>query len=44
MQAARNEVRAQYSFERMVAAFDDLYDTELRARHMLRAETAQVGI
>ncbi len=42
--AARKEVRAPYSFERMVAAFDDLYDTELRARHVLRAETAQVGI
>ena len=42
--AARSEVRAQYSFERMVAAFDDLYDTELRARHLLHAETAEAGI
>jgi glycosyltransferase involved in cell wall biosynthesis len=42
--AARSEVRAQYSFERMVAAFDDLYDTELRARDLQRAETAEAGI
>lgn len=41
---ARREVRAQYSFDRMVAAFDDLYDRELRARHVLRAETAEAGI
>nr|MDQ3419766.1 glycosyltransferase [Acidobacteriota bacterium] len=41
---ARREVRAQYSFERMVAAFDDLYDRELRARHVLRAKTAEAGI
>lgn len=41
---ARREVRAQYSFERMVTAFGDLYDTELRARHVLRAEAAEAGI
>ena len=42
--AARREVRAQYSFERMVSAFEDLYDRELRARHVLRAEPAEAGI
>lgn len=41
---AQREVRAQYSFERMVAAFSDLYETELRARHVLRAEAAEAGI
>jgi glycosyltransferase involved in cell wall biosynthesis len=41
---ARREVRARYSFERMIAAFDDLYDTELRARHVVRARTAEAGI
>lgn len=41
---AQREVRAQYSFERMVDAFDDLYETELRARHLLHAEAAEVGI
>lgn len=41
---ARREVRAQYSFERMVDAFDDLYETELRARHLLQTETAEAGI
>jgi len=41
---ARREVRAQYSFERMVGAFDDLYATELRARHVQRAGAAEAGI
>ena len=41
---ARREVHARYSFERMVAAFEDLYDTELRARRPLRTEAAQAGI
>jgi glycosyltransferase involved in cell wall biosynthesis len=41
---ARREVRAQYSFERMVASFGDLYETELRARHVVRAEAAEAGI
>ena len=41
---ARHEVRAQYSFDRMVASFGDLYETELRARHVVRAEAAEAGI
>lgn len=41
---ARREVRSRYSFERMVRAFEDLYETELRARHLPRAEAAQAGI
>jgi glycosyltransferase involved in cell wall biosynthesis len=41
---ARREVRAQYSFERMVASFGDHYETELRARHVVRAEAAEAGI
>lgn len=41
---ARREVQARYSFERMVAAFEDLYDTELRARQGLRAQAAEAGI
>jgi glycosyltransferase involved in cell wall biosynthesis len=41
---ARREVRAQYSFERMVGAFDDLYHTELLARHVPRAQAAEAGI
>jgi glycosyltransferase involved in cell wall biosynthesis len=41
---ARREVQARYSFERMIAAFDDLYAAELRARHVVRARTAEAGI
>ncbi|MEX2661921.1 MAG: glycosyltransferase [Vicinamibacterales bacterium] len=41
---ARREVQARYSFERMIAAFDDLYDTELRARPVVRTRTAEAGI
>lgn len=41
---ARREVAARYSFERMIASFEDLYESELRARHSLRAQTAQAGI
>jgi len=41
---ARREVQARYSFERMIAAFDDLYDTELRARPAVRARTVEAGI
>lgn len=40
----RREVRGQYSYERMVGAFDDLYETELHARHILRAQAAEAGI
>ena len=40
---AQREVRAQYSFERMVAAFEELYEADLRARHVLRAEAAEAG-
>ena len=31
-EAARKEVRGRYSFERMVAAFESIYDAELRRR------------
>lgn len=41
---ARREVHARYSFERMVGAFEDLYQTELRAQHVLEPATAQAGI
>lgn len=41
---ARREVRSRYSFDRMVAAFDALYDTELRARHVPGAQAAEAGI
>ena len=43
-QEARRDVQARYSFERMISAFEDLYDTELRARQGLRAQAAQAGI
>jgi glycosyltransferase involved in cell wall biosynthesis len=42
--AGRNEVRSRYSFERMVAAFDTLYQSALGASHGWRALTAQAGI
>ncbi len=41
---ARQEVRAKYSFERMVGAFEDLYATELRARHVPREQAAEAGM
>jgi glycosyltransferase involved in cell wall biosynthesis len=42
--AAREEVRGRYSFDRMVAAFDALYQSALDASHGWRALTAQAGI
>jgi glycosyltransferase involved in cell wall biosynthesis len=42
--AARREVMARYSFERMVGTFEELYESELHAHHLVRAETAQAGI
>lgn len=42
--AARRDVLARYSFDRMVAAFEALYESELHARHGMRAEAAHAGI
>ena len=42
--AARREVLSRYSFERMVRGFEDLYATELHARHVVQAQAAQAGI
>ena len=42
--AAKCEVLSRYSFDRMVRSFEDLYETELEARHLARAQTAQAGI
>ena len=42
--AARHEVLNRYSFERMVDAFETLYDTLLRQRGGLRTQTVPVNI
>lgn len=42
--AARREVRSRYSFDRMVSAFESLYEAELNARQPLRAQAAQAGV
>ena len=42
--AARREVGIRYSFERMVGAFQALYESELETHHALDAQTAQAGI
>lgn len=42
--AARHEVRSRYSFERMVSAFEDLYDQGLAARRVARPQTVQAGV
>jgi glycosyltransferase involved in cell wall biosynthesis len=42
--AARRDILARYSFERMVAAFEDLYQSTLGARHGWSAQAAQAGI
>lgn len=42
--AARDEVRGRYSFERMVDAFDALYQSALGASPSWRTLTAQAGI
>ena len=41
---ARGEVHARYSFDRMVGAFEALYETELRAQHVGQPEAARAGI
>lgn len=41
--AARGDVLARYSFDRMVRGFESLYETELGGRHLARAQTAQAG-
>jgi glycosyltransferase involved in cell wall biosynthesis len=41
--AARDTIQARYSFDRMVGAFADLYQSALRTRHGWRALTAQAG-
>lgn len=41
---ARREVQARYSFARMVAAFDHLYVTELRAHDVRIPQAAEAGI
>lgn len=42
--AARREAGLRYSFERMVGAFQALYESELETHHVLDAQTAQAGI
>ena len=42
--AARAEIRRRYSFERMVDAFDSLYQSALEASHGWRALAAQTGL
>ena len=42
--AARREVLSRYSFDRMVAAFEHLYESELNRREPMRAAAAQAGI
>ena len=42
--AARAEVLARYSFERMVGAFEDLYESELREHPLERPQEAQAGV
>ena len=42
--AARAEVRRRYSFERMVDAFDSLYQSALEASYGWRALAAQTGL
>ncbi|HVH56446.1 MAG TPA: glycosyltransferase [Vicinamibacterales bacterium] len=42
--AARCEVLARYSFDRMLRMFETLYETELQAQHLVRAQAAQAGI
>ena len=41
--AARAEVVSRYSFDRMTHSFEELYETGLRERHVLRADTATAG-
>jgi L-malate glycosyltransferase len=41
--AARDEVHARYSFDRMVAAFEFVYLTELTRRHVVEAAAPQLA-
>jgi glycosyltransferase involved in cell wall biosynthesis len=41
---ARRDVLSRYSFDRMVLAFEELYETSLNRREPVRAQTAQAGI
>ncbi|HVL69549.1 MAG TPA: glycosyltransferase [Vicinamibacterales bacterium] len=41
---ARADVIARYSFDRMVRAFEDLYETELRERSPMRAQPVQARV
>ncbi len=42
--AARGEVLARYSFERMVSAFEDLYEAMLREHAVERPQEARAGV
>lgn len=42
--AARHDVIRRYSFDRMVRAFEDVYDVGLGAHSTLRTQTASTGI
>ena len=42
--SARAEVASRYGFDRMVGAFQDLYESGLREHHVLRADAATAGI
>ena len=38
------DVQARYSFDRMVGAFEGLYQSALQAHHGWRGQAAQAGI
>jgi glycosyltransferase involved in cell wall biosynthesis len=42
--AARADVLARYSFERMVSAFEDLYEVKLREHAVARPQEARAGV
>ena len=41
---AREEAVNRFGFDRMIHAFEDLYETGLRERHVLRTHTATAGV
>ena len=41
---ARTDIASRFGFDRMVHAFEDLYETGMRERHVLRTHTATAGI
>jgi glycosyltransferase involved in cell wall biosynthesis len=41
--AARREVLTRYSFDKMIDNFETVYESELRAHHVGRAQAAQAG-